>query len=39
MKHFRELKVRVKAHRLAMAVYKATARFPDQERYGRIAES
>jgi len=33
MKNFRELK----AHRLAMAVYKATASFPDQERYGRIS--
>jgi len=34
MKNFRELKVWEKAHRLVLAVYKATVRFPDQERYG-----
>jgi len=33
------LKVWVKAHRLALAVYKATVSFPDQERYGLISQT
>ena len=39
MKDFRELKVWEKAHRLALAVYKVTASFPDQERFGLISQT
>ncbi len=39
MKDFRELKVWVKAHRLALAVYKATISFPKQERFGLISQT
>lgn len=34
MKDFKELKVWQKSHRLAVAVYKATAKFPKEEIYG-----
>ena len=34
MRDFRELKVWEKSHRLALAVYKATANFPKDELYG-----
>ena len=39
MKNFRELKVWVKAHRLVLAVYRATVGFPDQERYGLTSQT
>jgi four helix bundle protein len=38
MKDFRELKVWEKSHRLALAVYKATARFPKDELYGLTSQ-
>lgn len=34
MRDFRELKVWQKAHRLTLAVYRATQGFPAEERYG-----
>ncbi len=34
MRNFRELKVWEKGHHLALAIYKATARFPRDELYG-----
>ncbi len=34
MKDFRDLQVWHKAHQLTLAVYRHTARFPPQERYG-----
>lgn len=34
MQNFRQLQVWQKGHRLVLAVYKATARFPDDELYG-----
>lgn len=34
MKDFRELKVWEKAHELALASYKISARFPNEERFG-----
>jgi len=34
MQNYRELKVWEKAHRLTLAVYKATAEFPRSEEYG-----
>jgi four helix bundle protein len=38
VKDFRELKVWQKAHELALAVYRATASFPPEERYGLTAQ-
>jgi four helix bundle protein len=38
MKNFRELKVWEKGHELTLAVYKATARFPNEERYGLASQ-
>jgi four helix bundle protein len=38
MRNFRELKVWEKSHRLTMAVYKATARFPKDELYGLTSQ-
>ena len=38
MKNFRELKVWEKGHELTLAVYKATARFPNEERYGLTSQ-
>ena len=38
MKNFRELKVWEKDHELTLAVYKATARFPNEERYGLTSQ-
>lgn len=38
MKNFRELKVWEKGHELTMAVYRATARFPNEERYGLTSQ-
>jgi len=38
MKSFRELKVWEKGHELTLAVYKATARFPNEERYGLTSQ-
>jgi four helix bundle protein len=38
MKNFRELKVWEKEHELTLAVYKATARFPNEELYGLTSQ-
>ena len=38
MKNFRELKVWEKAHRLALAIYRATANFPKDELYGLTSQ-
>ena len=38
MRDFRELKVWEKGHRLTLAVYKATARFPQEEPYGLTSQ-
>lgn len=38
MRDFRELKVREKGHRLTLAVYKATAKFPREELYGLTSQ-
>jgi four helix bundle protein len=38
MKNFRELKVWKKGHELTLAVYKTTARFPQEERYGLTSQ-
>jgi four helix bundle protein len=38
MKDFRELKVWEKGHELSLAVYRATARFPNEERYGLTSQ-
>ncbi len=38
MKNFRELKVWEKGHELTLAVYKAKAKFPNQERYGLTSQ-
>jgi four helix bundle protein len=38
MKNFRELKVWEKGHELTLAVYKATAGFPTEERYGLTSQ-
>ena len=38
MKDFRELKVWEKGYELSLAVYKATARFPNEERYGLTSQ-
>jgi four helix bundle protein len=38
VKNFRELRVWEKGHELTLAVYKATARFPNQERYGLTSQ-
>jgi len=38
MKDFRQLKVWEKAHALALVMYKATADFPKEERYGLTSQ-
>ena len=38
MKSFRELKVWQKAHELVIDIYKMTAKFPDNERFGLISQ-
>jgi four helix bundle protein len=38
MNNFRELEVWEKGHELTLAVYKATARFPNEERYGLTSQ-
>ena len=38
MEKFRELKVWQKAHQLSLEVYRATAKFPDMERYGLVSQ-
>lgn len=38
MKDFRDLKVWEKAHQLTLSVYKATAGFPKEERYGLTSQ-
>ncbi len=38
MRNFRELKVWEKGHRMTLAVYKATATFPRDERYGLTSQ-
>lgn len=38
MKDFRDLQVWHKAHRLTLAVYRLTATFPQEERYGLTAQ-
>jgi four helix bundle protein len=38
MKGFRELKVWEKGHELTLAIYKATAKFPNEERYGLTSQ-
>ncbi len=38
MKDFRQLKVWEKAHGLALAIYKATERFPKQEMYALTSQ-
>jgi four helix bundle protein len=38
MKNFRELKVWKKGHSLTLAIYKATASFPNEERYGLTSQ-
>jgi four helix bundle protein len=38
MRNFRELKVWEKSHHLALAVYRATAKFPQSELYGLTSQ-
>ncbi len=38
MRDFRELKVWEKSHKLTLEVYKATARFPQEELYGLMSQ-
>ncbi len=38
MKDFRELKVWEKAHQLALAIYRVTAKFPKEELYGLTSQ-
>ena len=38
MRAFRDLKVWEKSHQLALAVYQATATFPQEERYGLTSQ-
>ena len=38
MRNFRELKVWVKGHRMTLAIYKATAKFPRDELYGLTSQ-
>src|SRR5688572_10460639 len=38
MKDFRQLKVWEKSHQVALAVYKSTAKFPREERYGLTSQ-
>ena len=38
MQDFRQLKVWVRAHRVALDVYRATRRFPKDERYGLTSQ-
>jgi len=38
LKNFRELKVWQKAYRLCLDIYKITARFPQEERYGLTSQ-
>ena len=38
MKDFRDLKVWEKAHEMTLAVYKATSRFPAEERFGLTSQ-
>jgi len=38
MKNYRELRVWEKGHELSLAVYKATAGFPNEERYGLTSQ-
>ncbi len=38
MKDFRELKVWEKAHQLTLAIYRTTATFPSEERYGLMGQ-
>ena len=38
MKDFRQLKVWEKAHRLVLFVYRLTARFPSEEKYGLTSQ-
>jgi len=38
MRDFREIKVWEKAHRLTLEIYKATASFPTEERYGLTSQ-
>jgi|SRR5215211_4005593 len=38
MKSFRDLKVWEKGHELTLSVYKATAKFPNEERYGLTSQ-
>jgi len=38
VKDFRELKVWQKAHQLTLAVYRITAAFPREERYGLTSQ-
>lgn len=38
MKNFRDLKVWEKGHELTMAVYRSTARFPSEERFGLTSQ-
>ena len=39
MRDFRNIEVWRKGHRLALAVYSATSRFPDREKYGLISQA
>ena len=38
MRDFRQLKVWQKSHSLTLAIYQATASFPDEERYGLTSQ-
>ncbi len=38
MRDFKTLKVWQRAHRLVLAIYKATASFPEEERYGLVSQ-
>lgn len=38
MRNYRELKVWEKAHELTLAIYKNTASFPPQERFGLVSQ-
>jgi len=38
MRNFRELKVWKKSHKLVISIYRATAKFPQQEQYGLTSQ-
>ena len=39
IKSFRDLKVWQKAHELVLCIYKITAKFPSEERFGLVSQA